>query len=52
MRDLVAMPGPLGCLENRLAGVVGRAEIGSEAALVTDARSRGRAPSSSAFSAW
>ena len=38
MRDLVAMAGPLGRLENRLAGVVGRAEVGSEAALVADAR--------------
>ena len=37
-RDLVAVPGPLGGLEDRLAGVVGRAEVGSEAALVADAR--------------
>ena len=32
------MPGPLGSLEDHLAGVVGRAEIGREAALVADAR--------------
>ena len=37
-RDLVAVPGALGRLEDRLAGVVGGAEVGREAALVADAR--------------
>ena len=37
-RDLVAVTGALGSLEDRLAGVVGRAEVGREAALVADAR--------------
>ena len=50
-RDLVAVPGTLGRLEDRLARVVARAEVGREPSLVADSR-REAALVSSPFSAW
>ena len=47
-RHLVAVTCALGGLEDRLAGVVRRAEVGGEPALVADARSRARAPRAAA----